>query len=246
MDRVYSADQSSNTVTVIDPSANGGLGQVLGTLPLGNPRLDGLLTPLYFREVKVHGLGFSPDGSMLDAINTTTDSATVIDTATNTVRSTAHIGRAPHEGFITPDGGSLWTAVRGQDYISVTDVQSGQETDRIQTMLGPSKVVFSPDGSLAFVNSSRTPELDVISVATQQVIQRVTNLVSPFSPDLAISPDGSKVWLTHKDVGKVTVVDANTFQVLTVLNTGPITNHVNFVTYGVPGAGQGTPGDPSP
>jgi YVTN family beta-propeller protein len=225
-DRVYTSDQVSNTVTVINPATN----EVLGTLPLGNARLDGLFSPLYAREMNVHGLGFSPDGSLLDVINVTTNSAVVINAADNSVRDTFYLGRALHEGFISPDGAELWVAVRGQDYVSVVDLADGRETHRIRTAPGPSMVVFSPDGRLAFVDHARAAELHVIDVQSYEGIRRITNLVSPFSPNLAVSPDGREVWLTHKDVGKVTVVDARRFRVMAVLDTVPVTNHVNFVS----------------
>jgi YVTN family beta-propeller protein len=54
--------------------------------------------------------------------------------------------------------------------------------------------------------------------------------VSPFCPNIAASPDGEQVWLTLKDVGKVMVFAAKPpFDVLRVIDTGPITNHVNLV-----------------
>jgi YVTN family beta-propeller protein len=54
--------------------------------------------------------------------------------------------------------------------------------------------------------------------------------VSPFCPNIAASPDGQQVWLTLKDVGRVMVFSAKApFQVLRVIDTGPITNHVNLV-----------------
>lgn len=34
-DRVYTADQTSNTVTIINPAANGNKGAVLGTIRFG-------------------------------------------------------------------------------------------------------------------------------------------------------------------------------------------------------------------
>ncbi len=52
-DRVYTADQTSNTVTVIDPSTR----KVLGTIPFGDQRLGGDLGPQYLKDVDVHGLG---------------------------------------------------------------------------------------------------------------------------------------------------------------------------------------------
>src|ERR671934_2759548 len=81
-DRVYTADQTSNTVTVINPATD----EVLGTLAMGAQRLDGLLGARYYGEMDTHGLGFSPDGSVLDVINVTTNSAVLVDAATNTIR----------------------------------------------------------------------------------------------------------------------------------------------------------------
>ncbi len=53
---------------------------------------------------------------------------------------------------------------------------------------------------------------------------------SPFCPNIAATPDGEQVWFTLKDTGKTQVFDARPpFTLLKTLDTGPITNHVNFV-----------------
>ena len=53
---------------------------------------------------------------------------------------------------------------------------------------------------------------------------------SPFCPDIAATPDGKQVWFTLKDIGKTEVFDAHPpFNRIALLDTGPITNHVNFV-----------------
>jgi YVTN family beta-propeller protein len=89
--------------------------------------------------------------------------------------------------------------------------------------------IFSPDGTYGYVCSSFTPETVVVSTKTHEIVGRVKQ-VSPFCPNIAASPDGEQVWLTLKDVGKTMVFAAKPpFQVLRVLDTGPITNHVNFV-----------------
>lgn len=225
-DRVYTADQTSNTVTVINPATN----TVVGQIPLGHPR-PGVLGALDDMQVNVHGLGFSPDGQYLDVISNASNGVTIIRTRDNHVLGTVYIGRGPHEGFFTPDGKQVWVTVRGEDYLSVIDVASLKETGRIRVAQGPGMVVFSPDGQRAFVDSSRTAQLDVIDVPTHKVIARVP-VVSPFSPNLVVTPDGKEVWLTHKDVGKVTAIDARTFKVLHVLDTGKVTNHVNAVSTG--------------
>lgn len=221
-DRVYTADQTSNTVSVINPATN----TLLGRIRLGNPRPN-VLSPLYRGELNVHGLGYSPDGRTLVVISTGSNSVTLIDTATNAIKGKIYIGRSPHEGFFTPNGKEIWVAVRGQDYISVIDPLALKEVRQIKVATGPGMIMFSPDGSKAYICSSFTPELDVVDTQSYQIIKQIP-VVSPFSPNIAITSDGSEVWFTHKDVGKTSVLDTQSLTIKTVLDTGPITNHVNF------------------
>jgi YVTN family beta-propeller protein len=230
-DRVYTADQDSNTVSVINPKTN----TVLGTIPLGKVRMDtnaDVLGAMYDGEINVHGLGFSRDGRYLDVIDVTTNAAHVIDTSSNKVVGTVYLGRAPHEGFFSPDGNHLWVAERGQDTVAIIDWRKNQVVDRVISEDGPSKVVFSPDGKLAYVNHLRADVLDVIDVASHKITTRVPIPGNAGgSSDEAISPDGKEIWLGMPGNGKTTtVLNANTYRVVAVLNSGPRTNHPNFVT----------------
>jgi YVTN family beta-propeller protein len=222
-DRVYTADQTSNTVSVIDPATN----KFLGSIHLGED-VPAALLPLYRGELLVHGLGFSPDHKTVDVVSIGSNSVTLIDTETNTIKGKIYVGRSPHEGFFRPDGREIWVTIRGENYVSVIDPIARKEIRRIETANGPGMVLFRPDGKYAFVPSSFTPEMDVIDTATYGVIARVPQ-TSPFSPNLAVDQD--EVWFTLKDTGKTQVVSANPpFRTVTVLETGPITNHVAFIT----------------
>ena len=54
--------------------------------------------------------------------------------------------------------------------------------------------------------------------------------IRPFCPNIAASPDGKQVWFTLKDTGRAMAINAlPPFNVLKSIDTGPITNHVNFV-----------------
>ncbi len=221
-DRVYTADQSSNTVSVIDPSTD----KLLGVIRFGNARPNDF-SPLYDKEANVHGLGISPDNHTLGVVSTLTNSVSFIDLTTNTIKGKVYVGRNPHEGFFTPDGKQFWLTVRGENYVSVIDIDKMQEIRKIVTAKGPGMVVFRPDGKVAFVNHSFTAELDVVDTKTYEVIKRIPT-ITPFSPNLAVTFDGKQVWLTHKDEGKVSVVNAQTYETEGVIETGPGTNHVNF------------------
>jgi YVTN family beta-propeller protein len=223
-DRVYAADQTSNTVSVIDPSSN----KLLGVIRLGDP-VPGALSPLYRGELLVHGLGYSPDSKTLAVVSVASNSVTLVDTATNAIKGKIYVGRSPHEAFFTPDGRELWVTVRGENYVSVIDPIQMKEIRRIELANGPGMTVFGPDGKYGFVCSSFMPELAVIDAASHQVVKRLTQ-GSPFCPNIAVSPENDEVWITLKDAGKVQVFSAKPpFDQKALLETGPITNHVNFV-----------------
>jgi YVTN family beta-propeller protein len=226
-DRVYAAEQFSNTVSVTDAADN----TLLGVIRLGDPS-PGNFSPLYRGQLLVHGMGFAPDHRTLVVVSIGSNSVAFIDTATNAVKHITYLGRSPHEAFFTPNGAEVWVTVRGENYIAVLDPRTYVEKSRIAVPGGPGMQIFSPDGKYGYVCSSFNPETVVITVADHQIVGHVAQ-ASPFCPNIAATPDGRQVWLTLKDTGKTMVFDAKPpFTVLTTLDTGPITNHVNFARTG--------------
>jgi len=223
-DRVYAAEQFSNTVSVSDPADN----RLVGVIRLGDPS-PGNFSPLYRGQVLVHGLGFSPDHRTIVVVSIGSNSVAFIETATNTVTHITYVGRSPHEAFFTPDGSEVWVTVRGENYVAVLDGHTYEEKTRIIVPGGPGMQIFSPDGQYGYVCSSFTPETVVITVKDHQIVGRIPQ-ETPFCPNIAVTPDGGQVWLTLKDVGKTMVFSGRPpFAVLKTLATGPITNHVKIV-----------------
>src|ERR1700756_4005609 len=237
-DRVYHADQSSNTVSVYDPSKN----TLLGVIPLGvAPETDqhpawvngGMtpanLSPLYYGQSLVHGMGFSLDHKTLAVVSIGSNSVTFIDTATNAIKHITYVGRSPHEAFFTPDDSEVWVTVRGENYVQVIDGRTYENKDRIYVGDGPGMTIFRPDGKYGYVCSSFIRETTVVDVKRHKIVATVPQ-ASPFCPNISATPDGRQVWFTLKDIGKTEVINAQPpFNVLAILDTGPITNHVNIV-----------------
>jgi YVTN family beta-propeller protein len=220
-DRVYTAEQFSNTVSVTDPADN----KLVGVIRLGDPQ-PGNFSPLYKGQVLVHGMGFSPDHKTIAVVSIGSNSVTFIDTATNAVKHTTYVGRSPHEAFFTPDGNEVWVTVRGEDYVAVLDGKTFEEKTRIKVPAGPGMQIFSPDGKYGYVCSSFNPDTVVVTVADHQIVGHVKQ----DSPNIAATPDGKQVWFTLKDIGRTMVFDAKPpFAVQKSIDTGPITNHVNIV-----------------
>jgi YVTN family beta-propeller protein len=221
-DRVYTANQVSNTISVIAPSNNAFLGEIR----LGKP-YPNVLNPLYKGQALVHGLRYAPHKKMLAAIGIGSNSLVLIATETNKVLKVIYLGRSPHEPTFTPDEKQIWISVRGEAYVSVVDVNKMAEIKRVAVADGPGMVTFTNDGKYAYVCSSFTPEVDIVSTSTYQIVKRIA-VNSPFSPNIYTSPDNKWIAMTHKDVGKVTILSTQKMAVEKVITTGVITNHVSF------------------
>ena len=221
-DRFYTSDQFSNTVSVIDPVEN----KLLGVLRLGDPT-PGNLSPLYKGQLLVHSMGFSPDHRTLAVISIGSNSVTFIDTETNAIKHVAYVGRSPHEAFFTQDGKEVWVSIRGENYIAVLDGKTfeeklyhGAEWPRHDDLFARRQIWICLFKLQSGNGHHRHCQHKVVGHVKQE---------SPFCPDIAATPDGKQVWLTLKDVGKAMVFNARPpFDVIKVLDTGPITNHVNF------------------
>src|SRR5690349_9115677 len=74
-DRVYAAEQFSNTISVIDPVDN----RLLGVIRLGDATPTNL-SPLYRGQLLVHGMGFSPDHRTIVAVAIGSNAVIFIDT----------------------------------------------------------------------------------------------------------------------------------------------------------------------
>src|SRR5438046_6118084 len=115
-DRVYAAEQFSNTVSVTDPADN----RLVGVIRLGDPS-PGNFSPLYRGQVLVHGLGFSPDHRTIVVVSIGSNSVVFIETATNTVTHITYVGRSPHEALFTPAGRGAGLPAGGATYGAVPD-----------------------------------------------------------------------------------------------------------------------------
>src|SRR5258707_9243237 len=177
LDRVYSAEQYSNTVSVTDPADN----KLLGTIRLGDP-LPGNLSPLYKGQLLVHGMGFSPDHRTIAVVAIGSNAVNFIDTATNSVKHVTYVGRSPHEAFFTMGGEEVWVVVRGQNYVSVLNGTTYEEKTRITVTNGPGMTIFSLDGKYGYICSSFSPETEVITVADLKILGRAPT-DNPITPN---------------------------------------------------------------
>ncbi|UCQ58289.1 hypothetical protein DCF40_03750 [Edwardsiella piscicida] len=223
-DVVYTANQNDNTVSVIDADTAQKIGDIRLGYPAGDKRL---YSPLYNGEINVHGLSYAPQRKELSIVSTVTNSVVRIDTDSGRRIDTLYVGRNPHEPRYTYDEKEIWVTVRGENHISVIDSDSGKEKQRIELASGPGMVAFSHDDRYAYISSSFDNHFWIVDRASKAVVKTLT-LASHFSPFINTIPDGSEVWVDHKDIGKITRISTRTHEIIETFATGKISNHIGF------------------
>ena len=140
-DRVYAAEQFSNTISVIDPSTNTNL----GVIRLGDPQPMNL-SPLYKGQVLVHGLGFSPDRKTLAVVSIASNSVTFIDTATNRSSTRLMSDARRMRRFIPRTAAKCGSRSAARTISRCSTARPIGEKTRITVPNGPGMTIFSPDG----------------------------------------------------------------------------------------------------
>jgi YVTN family beta-propeller protein len=115
---VYITNTGSNTVSVINPSAN----TVVATVIVGS-------NPVY--------AAITPDGSRVYVTNAGAKSVSVISTATNQVIATVGVGANPADVSITPDGVSAYVTNADSKSVSVINTGSNKVTDTTRVGVNP-------------------------------------------------------------------------------------------------------------
>ena len=105
------------------------------------------------------------------------------------------------------------TGPGGSDVVAAIDPATNKVTADIRVGPAPRQVVFSHDGSTAYV----TTETGIyeISTATSRVVRVIPEAGATNGPQgIALSPNGATLYVTNPDAGTVAAIDAASGQVV--------------------------------
>jgi YVTN family beta-propeller protein len=212
--RVYVANESSNSVTVID----GDSFQVVGTVDA--------------RNHATHDLAVSRDGRWLFATNLASGRLSAINTkAMETVASIATGDRA-HVVKLTKDKRHAWVANIGEKTNTVVDTTTFRILGTIGVGKGPTGLTFSRDGRFAYVSNQGDKTVEVIDTASHRVLKAIPVGTNPHF--LVLGPDG-RIWGTNTGGTDIYVIDPATQDKIASINVGPAPQQIAFGFKGLQG-----------
>lgn len=161
----------------------------------------------------------APDGSTAYVTNYTSNSVTPIDLSTDTPGKPIPVGVGPAGIAIAPDGKMAYVTDDGSsaslgDTVTPINLETGKPGAPITVGGGPQGIAITPDGSTAYVADAgaivagqrgaigRT--VTVIDLKTGRTLTPIT--VGNGPTGVAISPDGSRVFVTNLDSESVSSI----------------------------------------
>jgi DNA-binding beta-propeller fold protein YncE len=122
------------------------------------------------------------------------------------------------EGFdVTPDLKQAWTASPVDGKVYMVDVNQEKLIATIDAHAQrANRLKFTPDGKLALISAG--PDLVIIDVAAQKVIQRITT--GHGSGGVLIQPDGARAYVACSPDDYVAVIDLKTFAIVGRIQPG--------------------------
>jgi YVTN family beta-propeller protein len=212
--RVFVANESSNSVTVIDGDSY----QVVATVDA--------------RNHATHDLAVSRDGRWLFATNLASGRLSAINTrALETVASIATGDRA-HVVTLTNDNRQAWVANIGDNTISIVDTTTFRILGTIAVGKGPTGLTFSRDGRFAYVSNQGDKTVEIIDTTSLKVIKAIPVGTNPHF--LVLGPDG-RIWGTNTGGTDIYVIDPATQDKIASINVGPAPQQIAFGFKGLQG-----------
>jgi YVTN family beta-propeller protein len=158
-----------------------------------------------------------------------------IEIGNSSSSSLAQAASYPQRVAVTPDGSRVYVT-DGSTSVWVVDTMTNSPIVLISAGIDPEEVAIAPDGRTAYVTSitcgdllcsgpskpAQMASVEVIDTATYSLTATITLGNSPeiFLSGIAVSPDGTRVYVTQNTAGTIWVIDTATNSGAVTISTG--------------------------
>lgn len=197
--RAYVANNGSNTLSVIDTSAN----TVVATIPVG---------------AGPQGVAVNPATSRVYVTNNFNGTLSVIDTTGNTVLTNVPVGAGPRGVAVNPSANRAYVSNGNSSTLSVIDTNSNTVVTTIPVGAGPHGVALNSAANRVYVANNGNGTLSVVDATSNTVIATVP--VNSGPQGVAANPAANRVYVANNGSGTISVIDTAGNTVVATINVG--------------------------
>ena len=168
------------------------------------------------------GLAISPDGAALWVARILANDVVKVDLATKKIVATVPAGAHPYRPVFSSDGKILALAAWGGAAVTFVDPEKAIAAGFVKTADHPGDLAFSLDARTLFVAQANRNLVAAVDIASRAVVRQISVAFGPDGPGtpsaesmpdgstpnaLALSPDGTTLFVANADDDAVAVVD---------------------------------------
>jgi YVTN family beta-propeller protein len=164
------------------------------------------------------GIAVNPSTNKVYVVNEYSNTVSVIDTNTDTVKSTINLGNFPYGIDINPLNNRIYITNRGSNTVSVLDGSVDTKLHDITVGKPPVGIAVNPSANWIFVTNLDDGTMSVIDGITNDVINTVSVGKTPYG--IAVNPLSNKIYVTDIITDTVTVIDGETNEISAKIPVG--------------------------
>lgn len=175
------------------------------------------------------GLAITPDGKRAFVTNFTSNTVSVIDLTTlivTTISSALFAG--PLDVAITPDGSKALVTNNSNNSVVVIDTTTFSLTPITGLGTDPQGIDITPDGKTAYVGHD-VSIISIIDVASNSLIENITNISFSQPRFPTITPDGTRVYIPNNGSNTISIIDVATNTVIGIVTVDPSPWQLAFI-----------------
>ena len=157
------------------------------------------------------GLAMGPDESLY-AVNIQNDTVYKLAGKPRAVAASAKVGARPYACALSPDSKTLAVSNMGDDTVSLLDASDLSPKGRIKVGSQPNELVWDKNGRLFVANAGANSVSVIVGGKVAETVTTSLDQRDPVgsTPDaLALSPDGTRLYVANADNNDVAVVDTS-------------------------------------
>jgi YVTN family beta-propeller protein len=218
--RIYTANEANNTVSVIDGATN----SIVATVSVGSGPC---------------GVAVNPNTNRIYTANHWSDTVSVIDGATNSVVATVSVGAIPYGVAVSSITNRIYVANQGNATVSVIDGATNSVVATVVLVTNVYDVAVNPNTNRIYTANDGSNNVSVIDGNTNSEVAMVS--VGGYPDDIAVNPSINRIYTANEANNTVSVIDGATNNVVATVSVGstpkgvavnPSTNRIYATNYG--------------